>query len=59
MRRRPRPPLRPRRVEVDTVILPYLNRARLSYVARSFCQTGAPAGRRSETRRPLRGMPGQ
>ncbi|KAL4451307.1 hypothetical protein ABPG77_009379 [Micractinium sp. CCAP 211/92] len=32
------------RVEVDTVILPYLNRARLSYVARSFCQTGAVPG---------------
>lgn len=35
----------PCRVEVDTVILPYLNRARLSYVARSFCQTGGWAQR--------------
>lgn len=29
------------RREVDSVVLPYLNRARLSYAARRFCDTGA------------------
>eukprot|EP00887_Chlorella_sp_A99_P004989 scaffold4.g4989.t1 len=28
------------RFEVDSVVLPYLNRARLSYAARCFCDTG-------------------
>ncbi|PSC70770.1 histidine-tRNA cytoplasmic isoform B [Micractinium conductrix] len=32
------------RQEVDTVILPYLNRARLSYAARTFCATGTVPG---------------
>ena len=35
------------RREVDAVVLPYLNRARLSYAARAFCSTGGCCAARS------------